>query len=103
MTKSEEMAIFSLRHGWTSRTNGGSYAVFYRRLSFYCLIEDRSGATAIEYGLIASLVSVAGIAAFDFLGVSLTGIFDLVNSTVANSAVTDGVSQCVEVDSNCDH
>ena len=88
--------MFSVRRGWTSRTNGGCYAAFYRRLSFYCLIEDRSGATAIEYGLIAALVSVAGIAAFNLLGGSLSGIFDLVISAVA-----DIVQRCVEVGSNC--
>ena len=91
--------MFSVRHGWTSRTNGGCYAAFYRRLSFYCLIEDRSGATAIEYGLIAALVSVAGIAAFNLLGGSLSGIFDLVTNAVAD--VADNVSRCVEVESNC--
>ena len=78
--------MLSVRHGWTSRTNGGCYAAFYRRLSFYCLIEDRSGATAIEYGLIAALVSVAGIAAFDLLGGSLSSIFDLVTNAVADVA-----------------
>ncbi len=88
--------MFSLRHGRTSRTNGGCCAAFYRRLSFYCLIEDRSGATAIEYGLIAALVSVAGIAAFGLIGGSLTGIFDLVANVMA-----DSVARCVEVGSNC--
>ncbi len=88
--------MFSLRHGRTSRTNGGCCAAFYRRLSFYCLIEDRSGATAIEYGLIAALVSVAGIAAFGLLGDSLNDLFDLVSSAVA-----DSTQRCVEVDSNC--
>ncbi len=88
--------MFSVRHGWTSLTNGGCCAAFYRRLSFYRLIEDGSGATAIEYGLIAALVSVAGIAAFNLLGSSLSGIFDLVTNAVA-----DNVARCVEVESNC--
>ena len=88
--------MFSLRHSRTSRTNGGCCAAFYRRSSFYCLIEDRSGATAIEYGLIAALVSIAGIAAFNLLGGSLSGIFDLVTNAVA-----DNVPRCVEVGSNC--
>ncbi len=88
--------MFSLRHSLTSRTNGGCCAAFFRRSSFYCLIEDRSGATAIEYGLIAVLASVAAIAAFNLLGGSLSGIFDLVTN-----AVSDTVARCVEVESNC--
>lgn len=39
------------------------------------LIEDESGATAIEYGLIAGLVAVAIIAALSALGGSLTDLF----------------------------
>ncbi len=64
----------------------------YPRLSLCRLIEDRSGATAIEYGLIAALVSVAGITAFDFLGGSLSAVF---------SSITDAVPRCIEVGSNC--
>ncbi len=77
--------MFSVRHSWAPRTNGGCCAALYRRLSFYCLIEDRSGATAIEYGLIAALVSVAGITAFDLLGGSLNDIFGLVSSNLVES------------------
>ena len=40
------------------------------------LIADESGATAIEYGLIAGLVSVG------FLGEQLTGLFEYVGDTV---------------------
>lgn len=32
------------------------------------MIRDNKGATAIEYGLIAALIAVAGVAAFDSLG-----------------------------------
>ncbi len=35
-------------------------------------IKDESGATAIEYGLIAALISVAAIAAFTTLGTKLS-------------------------------
>ncbi len=38
-------------------------------------IEDQSGATAIEYGLIAALVSVAAIGAMTALGDSLDNMF----------------------------
>ncbi len=39
------------------------------------LIQDESGATAIEYGLIAGLVAVAIIAALTLLGASLDDLF----------------------------
>ncbi len=42
---------------------------------------DESGATAIEYGLIAALVSVAAIGALTTMGTSLQTMF----STVSNS------------------
>jgi pilus assembly protein Flp/PilA len=44
------------------------------------LFRDESGATAIEYGLIAALISVAAIGAFTAVGSSLTGIFNTVSS-----------------------
>ncbi|MDG1479960.1 MAG: Flp family type IVb pilin [Myxococcota bacterium] len=43
------------------------------------LIHDESGATAIEYGLIAGLVAVAIIAALTALGGSLTDLFTSVS------------------------
>ncbi len=51
------------------------------------LIADESGATAIEYGLIAALVAVAGITALTALGSSLNGIFSTVSSKL-NAAST---------------
>ena len=38
-------------------------------------VKDESGATAIEYGLIAALVAVAIITALGTLGTGLTNIF----------------------------
>lgn len=52
---------------------------------------DESGATAIEYGLIAALVSVAAVAALTSLGGSLASMFDYVASTL-DSAVQAGTS-----------
>ena len=40
-----------------------------------CLFKDETGATAIEYGLIAALVSVAAIAALHAVGGGLVGTF----------------------------
>jgi pilus assembly protein Flp/PilA len=55
--------------------------------SFKKLLKDESGATAIEYGLIAALVSVAAIAALQGMGTSLRQIFGIV-STELNEAAT---------------
>jgi pilus assembly protein Flp/PilA len=41
-------------------------------------LTDESGATAIEYGLIAALVAVAAIVALEALGSSLSGMFTAV-------------------------
>jgi pilus assembly protein Flp/PilA len=49
-------------------------------------LNDDSGATAIEYGLIAALVSVAAIAALTAMGGSLDAMFTAV-STALNGAV----------------
>ena len=52
--------------------------------TFRKLINDESGATAIEYGLIAALVSVVLIAALTSLGTSLGAKFNAI-STKLNS------------------
>jgi pilus assembly protein Flp/PilA len=39
---------------------------------FMRFVKDESGATAIEYGLIAALVSVAAIGAFTTLGTKIS-------------------------------
>ncbi len=44
------------------------------------LLRDESGATAIEYGLIAALIAVAAIAAMSLVGTSLTSTFNNVAS-----------------------
>ena len=42
------------------------------------LIDDNTGATAIEYGLFASLISLACVIAFEMLGLSLIGVFQTI-------------------------
>ena len=49
-----------------------------KRFKQFC--GDESGATAIEYGLIAALISVAIIGAVTSVGDSLTNIFDEVSN-----------------------
>jgi pilus assembly protein Flp/PilA len=43
-------------------------------------IKDESGATAIEYGLIAALIAVAIITILTTVGTSLTSVFTKVNT-----------------------
>lgn len=45
-------------------------------------LKDESGATAIEYGLIALLVSVALITAMTTLGSKIAGTFNKVSATI---------------------
>lgn len=49
-------------------------------------INDESGATLIEYGLVAALVSIAAILALQLLGTALQTIFNTVSSYLANAA-----------------
>ncbi|MDF3073423.1 MAG: Flp pilus assembly protein pilin Flp [Alphaproteobacteria bacterium] len=49
------------------------------RSTFNRLIKDESGATMIEYGLIAALISVAAITALTAMGTSVEGIFNFVS------------------------
>ena len=45
-------------------------------------LRDESGATAIEYGLIAAGISLAIIAAVNGLGSSLSSKFDSINTSL---------------------
>ena len=47
---------------------------------FLRFLSDNSGATAIEYGLIAAGISLAIIAAVNGLGSNLNGVFTSVNT-----------------------
>ena len=54
--------------------------LFRRNSPLARLLNDDSGATAIEYGLIAALIAVAAIAAFQLVGTNLTSTFNSVAS-----------------------
>ena len=49
-------------------------------------VRDEDGATAIEYGLIAALVSVAAIGALTAMGNSLSTMFNTVGSALSGAA-----------------
>jgi pilus assembly protein Flp/PilA len=46
------------------------------------LSRNTSGANAIEYALIATLISLAALAAFSLLGTNLTAIYDSVATKI---------------------
>ncbi len=46
------------------------------------LLEDQKGATAIEYGLLAALIALACIIAFQTLGLNLATIFNTINAAL---------------------
>jgi pilus assembly protein Flp/PilA len=55
--------------------------------TLYEILSNESGATAIEYGLIAALVSVAAITALTTMGQSLTTMYTTVSDTLQNAIV----------------
>jgi len=54
------------------------------------LLKDESGATAIEYGLIAALVSVAAIGALTAMGSSLQTMFNTVSNKLGDAVNQSG-------------
>ena len=50
------------------------------------LTRDQSGATAIEYGLIAALVAIAAMGGMSLLGTSLNSIFSSVGTTLQSAS-----------------
>ncbi len=50
---------------------------------FAMFLNDEDGATAIEYGLIAALVSVAAIGALTAMGDNLQTLFNTVSSALS--------------------
>lgn len=50
--------------------------------------KDESGATAIEYGLIAGLIGVVIISAVTSVGTSIKGKFESISTTLGGSTTT---------------
>ena len=55
-------------------------------LSMRNFMQDETGATAIEYGLIAALIAVAAIAAMTLVGNNLKGTFSNVATELGKGA-----------------
>jgi len=63
---------------------GVSYRWEFRTMSFLTrFLRDEEGATAIEYGLIAALVSVVVIGALTLLGDNLNATFNRIAANIA--------------------
>jgi pilus assembly protein Flp/PilA len=69
------------------------------KIGFLRFVESEEGATAIEYGMIASLISIAAIGAFSLLGGDLTLTFGSVASQLADAAPQR--SQLAPAPQNC--
>ncbi len=54
-------------------------------VKFSKLIRDESGATAIEYGLIAALIAVVIIGALTTVGQNLSGVFSAIAGKLSSS------------------
>ncbi len=54
-----------------------------RRLAHWFSINSERGVTAIEYGLIASLVAIAIIVGITLVGTNLNGLFNYIGGKVA--------------------
>ena len=52
------------------------------------LLRDESGATAIEYGLIAALISVVIIAAITTVGTNLSTVFNTISGKLSTANAT---------------
>ena len=53
-------------------------------------LKDESGATAIEYGLIAALIAVVLVAVMNTLGTGLNGAFNKISTTLTGATAPSG-------------
>ena len=61
--------------------------------TFINFMKNDSGATAIEYGLIAALIAVAAIAAMNLLGGSLRNTFSTTASALESGTTNTNVGR----------
>lgn len=88
------MACWPARPGCSiqlSRTGGDcSRAAAYRNQSMknrlLRLVKNDSGATAIEYGMIAGLIAVVIVTTLTLLGPQLEGVFDSISKSLPTAA-----------------
>lgn len=54
---------------------------------FVEFLANEDGATAIEYGLLLALISLASIIAFEALGLSLVGVFITISQALQSAFI----------------
>lgn len=59
--------------------------LFLLQLKISSFFKREDGATAIEYAIIAGLISVGIIAAAKALGLSITGLFNYISTTLSGA------------------
>jgi pilus assembly protein Flp/PilA len=67
----------------TNRVRSGISGVSITHNLFHRFINDQSGVTAIEYGLIAALIAVVIIVAVTAVGTDLSAVFTSVGAALA--------------------
>ncbi len=77
------MRLHTLAQEFTTRHFAHGVIRMFAKLRKFA--KNESGATAIEYGLIAALVSIAGITAMIAMGESLEEMFETVSEELNNA------------------
>ena len=80
-----QWAVNKIGAGWISRVSTTEISMKNLVSRF---VRDESGATAIEYGLIAAGIAVVIITAVQLIGSNLKGTFSAVASAVAKPATS---------------
>jgi pilus assembly protein Flp/PilA len=73
-----------LKNGFPHRAEATSTESQMKTL-FVRFVKDESGVTAIEYGLIAGLISVVILVAVTAIGTSLQGLFQTIATALAGA------------------
>ena len=74
--------------GWPTSWSKREHQTMFTKIRKF--FSDDSGATAIEYGLIAALVSVAAITALGAMGNSLSNMFSFVGGELDTAVQQSG-------------
>jgi pilus assembly protein Flp/PilA len=82
MYKAANDICYAAKRGLRPFATTSTLGLFVMKVLFKRLLQDESGATAIEYGLIASLIAVVIIGAVTTVGSNLTNVFTKVSGNI---------------------